>query len=400
MTSASGTPEAPDASTTQSFNYFEAPAGSLVRLPEAAAPVYWWLKRQSVSEDSPDLYRTDEVLNLWPSRREFTRTWTFGLEFEFGSADCAWVAGELHSRGLTAVAEPSRYHAPRVPGFWTVEFDSTVTSVFGGKASDAGRTVSVGGEVVAPPLFDTPETWEQVSTVLEVLRKCGAEVNGQCGFHVHFGADTLRDGDESVAADGTQDEFLSRITRLAVLANACFEDVLFRMASAEGGRHRGQPFFYRHSRPLEQPLQADYSTVDELAQALGKPGASRRAALNLTNVGSPDKDTVEFRQSNGTLDRRVVQAFVCACAALIGGARWASEAVLVSPEPLGHHLALEASTDASVNSAAPLWRLISAVCPDGVPIETAGALLWLYRRGSWQPGLADLSRGFSRSRYP
>lgn len=73
--------------------------------------------------------------------------------------------------------------------------------------------------------------------------------------------------------------------------------------------------------------------------------------MNLTDVGSRDKDIIEFRQSNGTLDRRVVQAFVSACAALIGGARWSPEAVLVSPEPLGYHRALEASTDAVVNSA-------------------------------------------------
>jgi len=93
----------------------------------------------------------------------------------------------------------------------------------------------------------------------------------------------------------------------------------------------------------------------------------------------------------------VVQAFVSACAALIGGARWSPEAVLVSPEPLGYHLALEASTDALVNPAAPLWRLIGAVCPDGVPIATAGALLWRHLRGAWQRSLAGLSRGFSLS---
>ncbi|NDB19779.1 MAG: hypothetical protein EB020_02740 [Proteobacteria bacterium] len=93
----------------------------------------------------------------------------------------------------------------------------------------------------------------------------------------------------------------------------------------------------------------------------------------------------------------MVQAFVSACAALIGGARWSPEAVLVSPEPLGYHLALEASTDALVNPAAPLLHLISAVSADGDAIATAGALLWRHLRGAWQRSLAGLSPGFSLS---
>jgi len=393
MTGAIGTSQEPGASATQPFNYFETVDDGLVCLPEGAAPVYWWLNRQGVSEDFTALYRTEEVFGLWPSRRDITQTWTFGLEIEFGAANREWIASELHARGITAVAEPRRRHTPRSPASWTVEFDPALTWELGGSEAWPGTSFPLGGEVVSPALSDTPETWQQVSTVLEVLRSCGADVSGKCGFHVHFAADALRDGDAAASAKGRQDAFLTRITRLAVLANACFEDVLFRMASAEGGCHRGQPFIYRHSPPRRD----EYWSFDEPAQSFDGTGSSRQAVLNLTDVGSREKDIIEFRQSNGTLDRRVVQAFVSACAALIGGARWSPEAVLVSPEPLGYHLALEASTDALVNSAAPLWRLIGAVCPDGVPIATAGALLWLHRRGAWQRSLAGLSPGFSLS---
>jgi hypothetical protein len=243
-------------------------------------------------------------------------------------------------------------------------------------------------------MVDCPETWQQVGAVLSVLRECGAEVNGQTGFHVHFGAVALRDATDANAPDnGSTQRFLRRVTRLAVLANACFEDVLFRMASAEGGRHRGRPFFYRHSRPLEQPLGRDFETVDELAQSLGKPGAARRAALNLTNIGLPEKDTVEFRQSNGTLDIRIVEAFVRLCALLVGAARWEPESVRVDPQPLGFHHVVDGDFGADTGDTA-LWRLLSATCPDGLPIDAAVSLLWLFRRGSWQPGLADLARGW------
>jgi len=57
MTGAIGTSQEPGASATQPFNYFETVDGCLC-LPEGAAPVYWWLNRQGVSEDFTALYRT------------------------------------------------------------------------------------------------------------------------------------------------------------------------------------------------------------------------------------------------------------------------------------------------------------------------------------------------------
>jgi hypothetical protein len=274
-----------------------------------------------------------------------------------------------------------------------VEQDRSVTSVF--TSGEGGATYIVGGEVVSPPLRDTPETWRQVATVLEVLRACGAEVNRNCGLHVHIGADALLDparGDRG--AGGSEPDrdrqLLPALSRLAMLASVCFEDLVFRMASAEGSQHRGQAFFYRHCRPLERPLQPEYATVGELAGALGMEGASRRAALNLTNVGDPNKDTVEFRQCNGTLDPCVVQAFCRLCVALIGAARWNPPAALLAPEPLGAHWRHDDPTRAA-GDPRPLWRFLAAAGPNGLPVEAAASLLWLYRRGAWQPSLATLA---------
>jgi hypothetical protein len=128
-----------------------------------------------------------------------------------------------------------------------------------------------------------------------------------------------------------------------------------------------------------------------LADALGMEGAARRAALNLTNVGDPNKDTVEFRQCNGTLDGRIVQAFCRLCVALIGAARWSPEAALLTPEPLGSHWRHEHPAQTSSGDPQPLWRFLAAVCREGLPVEAAASLLWLYRQGAWQPSLATLA---------
>ena len=388
MPSASGSEESSDdSSSTVITPAVGSPVGWAL-LPDDAKAVARLLDRETALALEP---QTGRVFDLWPHRSSETAVWTFGLEFEFACADAGWVAAELYARGMVASPDPVAYHTPRVAGMWSVEHDSTVTTVFH-VGDGAVPSVAVGGEVVSPPLRDCSESWSQIAAVLGVLRQCGAEVNGQTGLHVHFGAQALRD---SAGSDATELEakrsFVRRVTRLAVLANACFEDVLFRMASAEGGRHRGRPFFYRHSRPLEQSLRSDYDTISALAQTLGKPGAARRAALNLTNIGSADKDTVEFRQSNGTLDVCVVQAFVRLCALMVGAARWVPESVRVDPQPLGFHHA-DSEEAGSLTGDTPLWRLLAATCPDGLPMDAATSLLWLFRRGTWQPGLAHLAR--------
>ncbi|MGH2355059.1 MAG: amidoligase family protein, partial [Chloroflexota bacterium] len=343
MSAGSGTQEAGEASSSPA-RAGAVGAGPLVRLPEDSIAVEWWLARRAVEGDGGVPYASDGVLALWPERRAATDRWTFGLEFEFAVADAGWVASELHARGLCASPEPVPCHSERADGLWAVEQDRSVTSVF--ESPDGSPPIVVGGEVVSPPLRDTPEAWQQVATVLEVLRQCGAEVNRSCGLHVHIGADALRepshpshpDADPALrSAHEPARDLLPALSRLAMLASVCFEDLVFRLASAEGGRHRGQAFFYRHCRPLEQPLRPAYDSLADLTGALGRDGAARRAALNLTNVGDPRKDTVEFRQCNATLDGRVVQAFCRLCAALVGAARWQPQVAHLPSAPLGAH---------------------------------------------------------------
>src|SRR5919106_2168513 len=81
-------------------------AGPLVRLPEDALAVEWWLARRAIEGDGGVPYAADGVLALWPERRAETDRWTFGLEFEFAAADAGWVAHELHALGLCASPAP------------------------------------------------------------------------------------------------------------------------------------------------------------------------------------------------------------------------------------------------------------------------------------------------------
>ena len=168
----SGTQEAGEASssTARAGVPGHPGAGQPATLPADRFAVEWWLASQAVTGAGLP-YATDGVLDLWPGRRAETDRWTFGLELEFAVADAGWVATELHALGLCASPEPAPYHAPRSGGLWVVEQDRSVSTVF--ESPDGGAPIVVGGEVISPPLRDTPETWAQVASVLEVLRSAG-----------------------------------------------------------------------------------------------------------------------------------------------------------------------------------------------------------------------------------
>ncbi|HET7768911.1 MAG TPA: amidoligase family protein, partial [Chloroflexota bacterium] len=191
MSSSGGTADAGEASSSPGSIAALISSGPQVRLPEDSLAVEWWLARRAIEGDGGVPFAAEGVLALWPEHRAETDRWTFGLEFEFAVADAGWVAHELHALGLTATPDAVPYHSERPEGFWSVEHDRSVTSVF--TCDQGGASVIVGGEVVSPPLRDTAESWRQVALVLDVLKRCGAEVNRSCGLHVHIGADALRD---------------------------------------------------------------------------------------------------------------------------------------------------------------------------------------------------------------
>ncbi|MHB8156814.1 MAG: amidoligase family protein [Desulfocucumaceae bacterium] len=212
---------------------------------------------------------------------------TFGIEIEFTGADINTVARELHAAGLVSTPRRGGYHAARTPGMWAVERDGSV--------SDG----DIGGEVISPVLRDTPETWRQLERVCEIVRRNGGRVDMRCGGHVHVGADPL-------------DESTWRWMRLARIASG-FEDVIYRMAAGgeSQGRHRGEGGGFRYSAPVPEGVgRFFHDRRVPQSSLISEVSPSRYFGLNLRNVGPGQKNTVEFRHFNGTLDPKQIQANV------------------------------------------------------------------------------------------
>lgn len=259
-----------------------------------------WEEYQRQHDDGIHLSRNDEAFNaLYELARDESNIEyqyenvlggsenTFGIEIEFIGADINVVARELHAAGLVPTPRRGGYHTSRTPGMWAVERDGSVSSG------------DIGGEVISPVLKDTPETWRQLEKVCDIVKRNGGRVDMRCGGHVHVGADPL-------------DERTWRWIRLARIM-AGFEDVMYRIAAGgeSQGHHRGEGGGFRYSAPVPDGVGRFFQDRRVPQSSLiSEVSPSRYYGLNLRNVGPGQKNTVEFRHFNGTLDPKQIQANV------------------------------------------------------------------------------------------
>jgi hypothetical protein len=212
---------------------------------------------------------------------------TFGIEIEFVNGDPDAIASELYDLGICGYNRQVRYHHPSVSGKWKLERDSSVPS---------------GGELVSPPLKDTPETWRNLEKICEVAKRHGAELDFRCGGHIHIDSSPL-------------DTARYRWKRLFHSTGA-FENVLYRVSGGDSGMVRSNVNTYASSfidnstRMLRNNFRLNDS--DDLANLTMRASRNDRYKLiNLTNIHSINKpNTVEFRSFNSSLDPKILQTNV------------------------------------------------------------------------------------------
>src|SRR5690625_7003818 len=91
------------------------------------------------------------------------------------------IGRDLYEPGLTRTTYQQHYHANAASSdpytSWTLESDCTVD-----------------GEIVSPILHDTPEDWEQIEKVCDIVKRHGGKASTRTGGHVHM---SLGEGDRA-----------------------------------------------------------------------------------------------------------------------------------------------------------------------------------------------------------
>src|SRR5438105_4293548 len=275
---------------------------------------------------------------------------TFGIEIEFDGADPHAVARAFYEAGLAATPSMQGYHSSgRVPGKWVVERDSTVT-----------------GEIVSPVMQATPETWEQLERVCQILRANGARTTTRTGGHVHVGADSAN-----------MDHDVNRFRRVA---NVCAwaEDLMYRLAAGtgRGGRqHRGAGNGYRWCGPMGS---AQFENAQDLSDLAYRVGASHGVGLNYGNI-LDHRRTIEYRYFDSSLDPARLQANIkLACMITKRASTLPDSAIPTERVRLGSH----ANGQVEDTNDGLLRRFADTIF---VRPQDKLKLYWLFQGSAWQP---------------
>jgi hypothetical protein len=306
--------------------------------------------------DNDDLHRQLQRLARTSAAAEYERenvigdpNQTFGVEIEFDGADPHAVARAFYEAGLAATPNMQGYHSgARVPGKWVVERDSTVT-----------------GEIVSPVMQDTPESWDQLERVCQILRAHGARTTTRTGGHVHVGADSAN-----------LDHDVNRFRRVASVC-AWAEDLMYRLAAGTGraGRqHRGAGNGYRWCGPMGS---GQFENAQDLSELAYRVGSSHGVGLNYGNI-LEHRRTIEYRYFDSSLDPARLQANIkLACWVTKRAAELPDSAIPRERVRLGTHR----SAPESDQNDGLLRRFADMVF---VRPKDKLKLYWLYEHSAWQ----------------
>ncbi len=191
-----------------------------------------------------------------------------------------------------------------------------------------------GAELVSPVLHDSEETYKNIEAICEQIKKFPkdkkkeVEADKECGLHIHFDADCLAKHPE----------------KMRVFRTICAEgeEILYKMSNKENNPTRkgainkdyrgtniiaalwrngvAAPTSKKVLRDINNgTLKVSYKKWGKLRTVASKFKLDERryVGINLTNIGNPNKNTIEFRMSNGTLNPEVIKQNIFLYASII-----------------------------------------------------------------------------------
>ena len=173
------------------------------------------------------------------------------------------------------------------------QFSKLLPSEIKGWETKPENTLYNGIEVVSPPLTSTKENVEQIYDVCDTLKGIGQTISQKCAAHVHIGADYLKSKQ-------------SYINLLEIVGNT--EDLIYIISNKPGENLREG--ISEYSLPISKKLEAEFENnevdlndknVEEFVEKLKNVQGNRFSGINFKNVNT-EKNTIEFRTANGTLD--------------------------------------------------------------------------------------------------
>ena len=161
-------------------------------------------------------------------------------------------------------------------------------------------SVRSGGEVISPILHDKKEYWIDLKNICEYLKQKNVVVNGNAAGHIHIGANVIGDDYKKWI------EFIKLYMY--------YENIICRYAYGEELTARRS--LRKYAKPIAQRLYEMFyyfGKIDSLEKIIKYLPNSRYYSINFSNIQLDnisdivDKNTIEFRCPNGTINEKIWQ---------------------------------------------------------------------------------------------
>lgn len=184
-------------------------------------------------------------------------------------------------------------------------------------------TYSVTAEIVFPPLpIELSQTWEFYDAVYNALEDAGAEINQSCGHHLHISTANVEGltpieffnkaiycAEQTDYSDNPSQKYPSGTWYGDAMSFELLKDVIYRY-----GTHQQQVNQMlarsRHENNMARSLygkvrHTDFESISNV-NALNAHLGGKYSGINVSNFAN---GTIEFRQHQGTLNAKKMQAW-------------------------------------------------------------------------------------------
>lgn len=177
-----------------------------------------------------------------------------------------------------------------------------IANFFSGWNTKEEWSIGEGVEVVSPILNNSPKNVEDIYCICQALQKSGQKISDKCGGHIHIGSDYLK----------TKEAYVNLIE---LWANN--EDIMYLICNDTGEIPRDgvidfakpiskillEAIKYNKFKDFDKLSKDEFIEKIKEVQAGEKNGDSRRTTgINFLNIGEQQKNTIEFRLPNGTIN--------------------------------------------------------------------------------------------------
>ena len=215
----------------------------------------------------------------------------FGIEIEFEEASYNQIEKDLMELFNYEYVPKSKWSREIKKDYtkWQIGRDATVET-----NSQENNFETLGGEIKTPIMANEKKYWEELKQVCELLRSNPrTKITGKCSIHIH--------SDKKIY---TNLEEYKNLLKLIMI----YEDIIYKFSYGE--KNTPRELIFKFAKPMSYKIYGilDKLEIIETEQQLVKLlDNERKYEFNFKNIVSEEKQTIEKRTSNGTLNEKIIQ---------------------------------------------------------------------------------------------